>query len=320
MNAIEVTELTKSFGKTLAVDHISFTVNDGEVFGFLGPNGAGKTTTIRMLTGLTSASHGRARIFGFDIRENAREAKGQMGIVPEDSNVYTDLTAWDNLIFSGELYGISKSRRERNASELLGLLGLAEKKDEKVRGFSKGMKRRLTIAMALLSNPRILFLDEPTSGLDVQSALLIKAIVRKMNRDGVTVFMTTHNIEEANVMCDRVAIIDHGRIVALDRPEALKRTIESAQSIEVAFGEPLPSDEDEMMGIASVIGVKKIGDKMKLFTDNPPATLAGVWQYANINGRKIISINTLGPSLEDVFLRITGIQKAIGRSGEGVEH
>jgi len=306
-SAIEVINLTKQYTNVLAVDRINFEVEEGEVFGFLGPNGAGKTTTIRILTGLTKPSGGEARIFGHDIHREAITAKSYMGIVPEESNVYHDLSAWDNMMFTGELYHISRAERERRAIELLEMFGLYDRRDEKVRGFSKGMKRRLTISMALISNPRLLFLDEPTAGLDVQSTLIIKSVIREQNKRGVTVFLTTHNIEEANVTCDRVAIINRGRIAAIDRPENLKRTIQSAQSVGVAFDKMQLVVVKDLEGIPSVNEVRKEGDKYRLYTEDPPMVLAGTWDYARVHNLRIISLNTMGPSLEDVFVRLTGI-------------
>ena len=173
-NAIEVSSLSKHYGEIRAVDGISFEVKKGELFGFLGPNGAGKTTTQRML----------------------------MGVVPEMSNAYIDLSAWDNLMLMGELYGVSKKKRKQKAMELLEIFGLEDRKDQKTKGFSKGMKQRLILVMALIHEPELLFLDEPTSGLDMQSARLIRNLVRELNQNGATVFLTTHNIEEANQMCD----------------------------------------------------------------------------------------------------------------------
>ncbi|RLF01245.1 MAG: ATP-binding protein, partial [Thermoprotei archaeon] len=214
--------LTKFYGKLLAVDNVYFNVQENEIFGFLGPNGAGKTTTIRMLTGLTKPTKGTARIFGHDILKETLTAQKYFGVVPETSNIYDYLSAWDNLMFMGELYRVPKHEREKYGRELLEIFGLYERRYDKVKGFSKGLKRRLTIAMALIHRPKLLFLDEPTSGLDVRSTVIIRNIIRKLNREGVTVFLTTHNIEEANVLCDRVAIIYKGKIVAIDTPEKLK--------------------------------------------------------------------------------------------------
>lgn len=306
-NAIESINLTKYYDNLLAVDHISFEVEKGEIFGFLGPNGAGKTTTIRMLTSLTKPSEGTAKIFGRDIQSETLDAKRYVGIVPEISNVYDDLSAWDNLMFTGELYQVRKAEREKRAKELLEMFGLYDRRNDKTKGFSKGMRRRLTISMGLINNPQLLFLDEPTSGLDVQSALIIKDVVRELNQKGVTIFLTTHNIEEANVTCDRVAIINKGKIAAIDTPEKLKKTIQSVQSVEVAFDNASPIILKQLENIPLVNEVRKEGDKFRLYTHDPASVLEGLWEYAKTNNLKPISLNTLGPSLEDVFVRLTGM-------------
>jgi len=309
-SAIEVSNLTKYYGDLCAVDHVSFEVKKGEIFGFLGPNGAGKTTTIRMLTGISIPSEGTATIMGYDIRRQPVEAKEQMGIVPDVSNVYKDLSAWDNLIFTGKLYDMPKMKRESRAEELLKMFGLYERRKEKVKGFSRGMKRRICIAMALMNRSRILFLDEPTSGLDVQSVLIIRDLIRKLNQQGLTIFLTTHNIEEASQMCDRVAIINRGKIAAIDTPEKLKRTVESLQSVEVAF-ETTPENALKELGRLPLVNeAVKEGDKFRLFTRDPSSVLASTWNYAQNNNLKLITVNTVGPSLEDVFVKLTGIRPA----------
>jgi len=304
-NAIEAVGLTKMYGRLLAVDHISFQVEKGEIFGFLGPNGAGKTTTIRMLTTLTKPSEGTAKIFGYDIQRQPITAKERMGIVPEISNVYDELSAWDNLLFTAELYHVRKGEAEKRAKELLEMFDLYEKKRNEAKGFSKGMRRRLAIAMGLMNKPDLLFLDEPTSGLDVQSALTIKDIVRDLNREGSAIFLTTHNIEEANVLCGRVAIIHKGRIAAIDTPERLKRTIQSVQSVEVAFDPTPPNISADLEHIEGVNEVRKEGDKFRLYTNDPSTVLLNLWGYMKTRGLKPITVNTLGPSLEDVFVRLT---------------
>lgn len=307
MYAIEALGLSKRFGDIQALSEVSFSVQEGETFGFLGPNGAGKTTTIRILTGISPPTGGTARIFGKDIVRETIASRRQMGIVHETSNIYTDLTAWQNLMFTAEMYRVGKKERETRGRELLELFGLSERKDDKTNGFSKGMKRRLTLAMGLINNPRLLFLDEPTSGLDVQSNLIIRDVIRDLNSKGVTVFLTTHNIEEANLACDRVAIINHGRIAAIDSPERLKKTIQSVQSVEVAFESPGPVDINALAQIPSVTEVLKQGDKFRLITEDPPAVIEGVMAFAAEHKGRVISVTTLGPSLEDVFIRLTGL-------------
>ncbi len=283
MNAIEVDHLSKHFGALVALNDISFSVAEGETFGFLGPNGAGKTTTIRLLTGISPPTAGTAKIFGKDIVRETTAARKQMGIVHETSNIYDDLSAWQNLMFTAELYTIGKKEREQRGKELLDLFSLWDRRTDKVHGFSKGMKRRLTLAMGLINNPRLLFLDEPTSGLDVQSNLIIREVIRDLTSKGVTVFLTTHNIEEANLTCDRVAIINRGQIAAIDSPERLKATIQSAQSVEVAFDRTAAGRENDLRQLHGVSEVRKEGDKFRLFTQNPPDVITAVMEYAQVH-------------------------------------
>ena len=307
MYAIEALSLSKRFGDIQALFQVDFSVSEGETFGFLGPNGAGKTTTIRILTGISAPTEGTARIFGRDIVTDTIAARRQMGIVHETSNIYTDLSAWQNLMFTAELYNVGKREREKRGADLLELFGLSERRNDKTNGFSKGMKRRLTLAMGLINHPRLLFLDEPTSGLDVQSNLIIRDVIQELNEDGVTVFLTTHNIEEANLACDRVAIINRGHIAAIDSPERLKNTIQSVQSIEVAFDPMSLVRLEDLEQIPRVSEVRKQGDKFWLITEDPPFVINGVMEYARDHNVRVISINTLGPSLEDVFIRLTGL-------------
>ena len=307
MDAIEALSLSKRFGTIQALNQVDFTVSEGETFGFLGPNGAGKTTTIRILTGISAPTQGSARIFGRDIVRDTIAARRQMGIVHETSNIYTDLSAWQNLMFTAELYNVGKKEREKRGADLLELFGLSERRDDKTNGFSKGMKRRLTLAMGLINHPRLLFLDEPTSGLDVQSNLIIRDVIRELNKTGVTVFLTTHNIEEANLACDRVAIINRGHIAAIDSPERLKNTIQSVQSIEVAFDPVSLVRVEDLEQIPSVSEVRKQGDKFRLITEDPPGVLEEIMEYSRNHNVRVISVTTLGPSLEDVFIRLTGL-------------
>jgi ABC-2 type transport system ATP-binding protein len=305
-NAIEVEGLTKYYGDLLAVDHIDFQVKQGEVFGFLGPNGAGKTTTQRMLTTLLEPTEGRILINGHDLAHDAYPAKRQMGLVPEESNVYMELSAWGNLMFTGQLYRVPRGKREKRGQELLKAFGLWKKRDVKVEEFSKGMRRRLSIAMAIIHRPALLFLDEPTPGLDAQSARAIRRLIREMNAQGTTIFLTTHQIEEANQLCDRVAIINHGQIAAIDTPEQLKATFRKVQSVEVALKPNGQDHGDSLKALPGVNKAVKMGDKWRLYTEQPAALLPEVVDYARQHDLQLVSLCTLGPSLEDVFLQITG--------------
>jgi ABC-2 type transport system ATP-binding protein len=308
--AILVEDLTKYYGRpgtgVLAVDHITFEVQRGEVFGFLGPNGAGKTTTQRMLTALLEPSGGRISILGYDLARRAYPAKRQMGLVPEESNVYTELSARDNLLFTARLYRVPRVEREGRLRELLETFGLWEKRDVKAETFSKGMRRRLSIAMALIHRPSLLFLDEPTPGLDAQSARAIRELIRQMNAEGTTIFLTTHQIEEANLLCDRVAIINHGRIAAIDTPERLKSAFRRVQSVEVALEPDGAAHGEALSALPGVTTAVKMGDKWRLYTEDPSVLLPLIMDYAQHWGLRVVSLSTLGPSLEDVFLEITG--------------
>jgi ABC-2 type transport system ATP-binding protein len=303
MYSIEVKDLTKKFNGFTAVDKISFMVKSGELFGLLGPNGAGKTTTIRMLTGIFKPTGGIALVGEYDIQKKPLEAKQLMGIVPEMANAYVDLSALRNLLLMGELYGIGKKERVEKAENLLKLFGLYERRNNKVKTFSKGMKQRIIVAMGLMNDPKILFLDEPTAGLDVESVRLIRRLIKEFNSRDITIILTTHNIEEANQLCDRVAIMNHGRIVAIDSPEKLKNTFQSAASIEVAFDREVKVEELSFGDV--VMDMKKVGDKIRLYGKSTGEVIPRLVEYSQAYGNKIISLNTLAPNLEDVFVNLT---------------
>ncbi len=301
MKVIEAKNITKYYGDFLAVNHISFYVNRGEIFGFLGPNGAGKTTTIRMLTGILKPSEGEIKIFGQDILKNMLDVKEKMGIVPEMANPYIDLTAIQNLNLIGHLYGMNKKEIRERSEELLHLFGLYEKRDKKVRSFSKGLKQRLSLAMAMLPDPELLFLDEPTSGLDVMSARLIKKMIQEENKKGKTIFLSTHNMNDANELCNRIAIINHGKIVAIDAPEKIKRIGNEHTVVEFSL-EPFRFDKKILDGEK----VEILGDKIKVYTKNTDYVVKKIVDYTEKEGIRIISLNTQKPSLEDVFVYLVG--------------
>lgn len=303
-HVIHVQNLTKIYGKLIAVDHINFDVYKGEIFGFLGPNGAGKTTTLRMLTGIIKPNQGKADILGFNIQKEPLKAKQNIGVVPETSNAYVDLSAWQNMMLMSELYGIPKKEAERRSKSLLERLNLYDRRNDKVKGFSKGMKQRLILCMALVNDPQIIFLDEPTSGLDVHSSLLIRDILQEFPDHNKTIFLTTHNMDEANYLCDRVAIINKGKIAAIDRPGNLKNTIKKLKSIEVSFDKTV--NIQKLSTIPNINEVRKEGDKFIIDTDNINDLIHSVTNFAQQENLKIITLNTRDPSLEEVFLKITG--------------
>jgi ABC-2 type transport system ATP-binding protein len=299
--AIQVVNLTKYYGELLAVDHVSFTIRRGELFGFLGPNGAGKTTTVRILTGVIKADGGSASILEYKV--GSLKAKQVTGVVPEMANAYADLSAWDNLMLMAELYGIPASAARERGISLMQEMGLYSRKDSLVKTYSKGMKQRLILCMALVSDPEVLFLDEPTSGLDVQSARLIKDMLQGLNAKGKTIFLTTHDMDEANQLCDRVAIINEGKIVAIDAPEKLRMATSGMHSVEVSFDNVV--SPEALANIPGVNTVRKLGDKYRLYTANPGELVVSLVNYSNSRGLKVISLNILVPSLEDAFVALT---------------
>jgi ABC-2 type transport system ATP-binding protein len=297
--ALEITDLTKAYGDLLAVDHISLEVHQGEILGFLGPNGAGTTTTIRMLTGLTRPTEGQARILGLDLYRQLPRIKKQIGVVPEVSNLYSELSARDNLIFLGQLYGIPRRERGPWAGELLRRFRLGERADTPFARLSRGMKRALTVAAALVHRPRLLFLDEPTVGLDVVSARSLRALIEGLWQEGVTVFLTTHYLEEAERLCDRVALIVQGRIVALDTVHGLKARIHREVTVEVRLGS---SSDDEVL---------------RFHGADTESALHVALAHARAVGRQVMAVNTLQPTLEDAFIELTGLSAEVMAAEKG---
>jgi len=309
-NVIEVSQLTKvySTGKAgpplHAVDGINFAVQEGEVFGFLGPNGAGKTTTIRMLTGLSRPTSGQAQVMRFDLRSDAARIKKCIGIAPERSNLYDELSAFDNLVFGMQLYGVPRREWKPRAEDLLARFRLSDKRDTPFARLSRGMKRALTIAAALAHRPPLVFLDEPTTGLDVMSARNLRRMIAGLRDEGVTVFLTTHYLEEAERLCDRIAILVKGRIVALDTVDGLKAAAQGATVIEVTLA-------DANNGI----------ETRRIENDDVAAAVRAA--LAQADGRRVLAINTVRPTLEDVFVRLTGLgrdQMLAEKAGKGQDN
>ncbi len=304
MNIVKVSQLTKVYqiGKDKpplrAVDGIDFAVREGEVFGFLGPNGAGKTTTIRMLTGLARPTAGNASVMGLDLATDGTRIKKKIGVVPEASNLYDELSAFDNLVFAMQLYGVTRAECQAHAEELLARFRLSEKRDALFAKLSRGMKRALTIAAALAHRPPLIFLDEPTTGLDVMSARNLRQMIAGLRKEGVTVFLTTHYLEEAERLCDRIAIIVKGRLVALDTVENLKSAAQSKTVVEMTL-----ADANNQVETKRVEG------------ENVEAAARAA--LAQTDGRRVLAINTLRPTLEDVFVKLTGLSADVMLAEKG---
>ena len=303
-DAIKVTQLTKVYpGSTgtapvRAVDGIDFAVREGEVFGFLGPNGAGKTTTIRMLTGLARPTSGQAQVMGLDLASDMARVKKRIGVVPEASNLYDELSAFGNLVFSMQLYGVPRAEWKSRAEALLARFRLTEKRDTPFAKLSRGMKRALTIAAALAHRPPLVFLDEPTTGLDVMSARSLRRMIAGLRDEGVTVFLTTHYLEEAERLCDRVAVIVRGRIVALDTVDGLKAAVQRKPAVEITLADANSDIETRHIE----------GD------DVGTAARAAL---AQVEGRRVLAINTVRSTLEDVFVQLTGLNADVMLAEKG---
>lgn len=316
---IRVNELTKFYGNTLAVDHISFEIKEGEVFGFLGPNGAGKTSTIRMMVGLTQPSSGNAWVDGHDVIKESVEVKRIIGLVPETSNLYGELTSLRNLIYQAELFGIPKKERKERALQLLEEFGLKEHQKMPFQALSRGLKRRLTIAAALIHHPKILFLDEPTTGLEVMSARGLRKLILDSKKKGLTIFLTTHYIPEAEVLCDRVAIIVQGKIRVIDTPENIKAQVKETEILEIRLDR---MTDDFKRNLLSIEGIEKIlldENKIRLHTQKLDQTAPLVIKVLKEQGAKIETINTLSPTLEDAFVRITGLDSELMKIDKSIK-
>jgi len=305
--AIRVEELKKVYPSgTTAVKGVSFCVKKGEIFGFLGPNGAGKTTTVRMLVGLAVVTSGRIEICKYDVSKNRKRVQRLIGVVPDISNLYSELTCYQNLLFSAKMYGIKGSVARRNAEEVLSFFGLERYRDTKFKALSKGLKRRLTIAAALVHNPKVLFLDEPTSGLDIISRRLLWDELIELNKRGITIFLTTHNIYEAFNISHRVAVINKGKIVVVGTPQELGRRFSVKEVIEVGFYPHNPEPQDLLRSLKGALDVKRSNGYLELIIDNEVDALEGIVSYAKRKGLKISLLRLREADAEEVFLKIIG--------------
>lgn len=305
-SAISLRGLTKRFGDLVAVDSVDLEIAKGELFGLLGPNGAGKTTLIKMLTTMLRPTEGEARVWGYNVANERNEVRSSIGVVFQDPSIDNMLTGRENLDFHGRMYGMDGSLRKKRINEVLELVDLTDKADIKMEDYSGGMQRRLEIARGLMHHPKVLFLDEPTLGLDAQTRRYIWKYVEEMNaREGVTIVLTTHYMEEADYLCDRVAIVDNGRIVALDTSKNLKDLIGADTiTLEVQSG-----GDALLQSLKSVDWIKSTGTSngtIELRVDHAQARIPEVMIEAYKNKALIKSVGLHEPTLEDVFLKFTG--------------
>ncbi len=304
---IDVVDLTKTFDEITAVNDISFSLNQGEIFGFLGPNGAGKTTTINMLTGLSRPDSGTIRVAGMDCTNNPKAAQHLIGIVPDENNLYPELSGFDNLCFCASLYGIHKKDRRERAGELLQIFGLKQAANRKFSGYSKGMKRKLTIAAGIIHRPQILFLDEPTTGTDVASARQIRLLISDLNSNGTTIFLTTHYIEEAERLCDRIAFIVNGRINRIDTVENLMRHTQGQYVVRFAFQTATDTACEHILTEFPDLRCKTVSEGIRVESPQP-VRVGPLVRLLEDNGIEVTEARKILPTLEDVFVEITGIE------------
>jgi len=306
--SIEIKSLTKSFGDVTAVNNISLSVKNGEIFGFLGPNGAGKSTTIMILTTLLKPTSGQALISGFDVATNAKQVRQNIGYVQQETTVDEYLTGRENLLLQAKLNHIPKNEIDKRIDEILTLIELTDKQDKTVVTYSGGMRKRLDIAGGLLHRPKVLFLDEPTVGLDIQTRRKIWQYIKKIHDEfKMTIFLTTHYMEEADQLCDRIGIIDDGKIQVIDSPENLKKAMGN-EVISIIFeeGENRDSFLSELEKIEFVNKINKDESKLTLFASNGTEVIPKIFQISSKLNIKITSISLTQPTLDDVFISYTG--------------
>ena len=307
MSAIEVDHLTKKFGDLVAVNEISFRVEDGEIFGLLGPNGAGKTTLIRMMTTLTPPTSGTARIAGHDITTDPDGVRNALGVIPQAMTSDPELTADENMLIHAKLYGVPANERGQLITDLLESVDLLKFRSALVRTFSGGMRRRLEIARGLVHSPKILFLDEPTTGLDPVSRTNVWEMIRALRQKAkLTILLTTHYMDEADKLCDRIAIVDHGKLAALDTPTRLKDSVPGTDTVEVEF-EHAPSDWiEQLRKLPNAAEVKQRDGLVHIASHDGPSTVAALMDLARAQKVNVKRVAVESTTLDDVFLHYTG--------------
>jgi ABC-2 type transport system ATP-binding protein len=307
MADIEVQNITKRFGDFCAVDNVSFSVRHGEVFGLLGPNGAGKSTLIRMLTTLVPATSGTARVNGFDVASAANSVRQSIGVIPQALTSDLDLSAEENMSIFAKLYGIPPEKRRRMIRELLEAVDLTAWRDKPLRMFSGGMRRRLEIARGLVHEPKIFFLDEPTTGLDPVSRVGVWAMLSRLRKErDLTILVTTHYMDEADKLCDRIAIVDHGKIVALDSPLKLKASIPGRNVLEASFSSVPDGWTETLQNLPDAAEVKADEPIFRIASNNGPATTVALMEAAKRAGISVTSLSVQSTTLDDVFVHYTG--------------
>jgi len=315
---IETNNLTKRFGTLVAVDHVSFSVEEGEIFGFLGPNGAGKTTTINMLTTILNPTEGSAKVGGFDVGKQDAKVREIIGLVPQDLTVDDDLTGMENMMLQAKLYHVPTKVAKERIRDVLSLVRLTDAANRRVETYSGGMRKLLELAEGLIHHPKVLFLDEPTLGLDVQTRVVIWEYIKKLRDEHrITIFLTTHYMEEADILCDRIAIIDLGKIVALDTPQNLKDSL-GGDVIELEFNRKTDDQTKTLKSLPQVKDVKKIGDTYRIKVSKGEEVLPEIMENMLKMNLRIGRVSLVKPTLDQVYLEYTGrsLRETQGETGE----
>lgn len=304
--AIEISNLTKRFENVTALDNLSLAVKYGEIFGLLGPNGSGKTTTINIVSGLSRPTSGQVKVLGYDITENTNAVHAVLGAVPQETALYEELTAWTNMTIHADLYGVCRSEREQRITNMLNLVQLYERRDNRVSTFSGGMKRRLALARALLHDPKLLYLDEPTLGVDVQSRRALWDYILDLKKKGKTILLTTNYLEEANALCDRLAILDHGRLVAIDTSSNLKRRYGDT-IIEIETTSPISQNiVTRMRTLPGITKVHQNDKELKITSIGDNTSTIGQIVMLVTKETALRTISQREPNLDEIFLNLTG--------------
>ncbi|MEA2491273.1 MAG: type transport system ATP-binding protein [Acidobacteriota bacterium] len=320
MNAIEVRNVVKRFGGFVAVNGVSFEVQAGEIFGLLGPNGAGKSTLIRILTTLLPPTSGTAMVAGFDVVTQSHQVRTAIGVIPQAMTSDLDLSVGENLLIFAKLYGVSRAKRTRLIHDLLEAVELLQWVDKPVKLLSGGMRRRVEIARGLVSEPQVLFLDEPTTGLDPVSRVGVWEMLRKIkSQRDLTVLLTTHYMDEADQLCDRIAIVDHGELKALDSPMKLKAAVSGMNVIEVSFADVPPTWTETLLALPGVEDVTSEDHVFRVRSGNGPGTTMRIMEAAGQAGLSVLSLAVQSTTLDDVFVQCTGRALRDGLQKPGAE-
>jgi len=303
---VEVKDLVKRFDQFLAVDNVNFSIQEGEIFGLLGPNGAGKTTTIGAITGMSKIDSGEIKLFGMDMKNKEREIKRQVGIVPQDLAIYEDLTTYENICYFGRLYGLRGEKLKESVNKAMEFVGLLDRKNDYPKKFSGGMKRRLNIAIGIVHNPKLIILDEPTVGIDPQARSYIISSIKKLNKMGATIIYTSHYMEEVEELCNRMVIMDNGKVIAMGTKDELKAMVSLDEKIDIEVSFVNFTILDKIKSLNGITDCSIQGNKITVVAKKSNKIVQKIINIISSAESDIVSLNVENPTLETVFLTLTG--------------